>query len=57
MKSGWIINFNNGYRVILSENAYRKYEEETPKEDVISEEHWFNIEEAIRKNPDLDFIE
>lgn len=57
MKSGWIINFNNGYRVILSESAYKKYEKETPKENVCSEEHWFDIEKAIEKNPGLDFIE
>ena len=55
--SGWIINFKNGTRIILSENAYKKYDKETPKEDVESEEHWFSLDDAIRKNPELDFIE
>ncbi|MFA1821182.1 hypothetical protein ACDX78_13580 [Virgibacillus oceani] len=57
MKSGWIIDFKNGYRVILLESAYKKYEKETPKQDVFSEEHWFSIDEAIRKNPELDLVE
>lgn len=43
--------------MILSESAYKKYEKETPKENVYSEEHWFDIEKAIEKNPSLDFIE
>lgn len=57
MQSGWIINFKNGTRVILSERMYRKYEKETPKEDVYSEEHWFSIDDAVRENPDLDLVE
>ncbi|MEN2468208.1 hypothetical protein [Ornithinibacillus sp. JPR2-1] len=57
MKSGWIINFKNGTRVILSERAYKRYVKETPKQDVQSDEHWFDIEKARSKNPDLDYIE
>lgn len=57
MKSGWIINFKNGTSVILNEKAYKRYNKETPKEDVRSEEHWFVLENAIKENPDLDFIE
>ena len=57
MRSGWIINFNNGTRIILNEGAYEKYQKETPKEDVKVEEHWFSLEEAIKKNPELDLVE
>jgi len=57
MDSGWIINFKNGTRIILTENSYKRYENETPKEDVASEEHWFSLDGAISKNPELDLIE
>lgn len=57
LESGWLINFKNGHKVILSEKAYLKYQEETPKEDVECEEHWFIIEHAFKKYPDLDLIE
>ncbi|WP_373894435.1 hypothetical protein [Virgibacillus sp. CBA3643] len=57
MKSGWIINFKNSYRVILSERMYKEYNRETPKEDVYVEEHWFDINDAIKKNPNLDLVE
>ena len=55
--SGWIINLKNGYRVILSESTYEEYQTKTPKEDVQSEEHWFSLQKAIEKNPELDFID
>jgi hypothetical protein len=57
MRSGWKINFKNGYRIILTEKAYEKYQKETPKEDVRSEEHWFNLDELLKKYPEVDFIE
>lgn len=57
MKSAWLINFKNGYRIILSESAYKKYQLETPKEDVESEEHWFDMDKCIEKNPDVDVID
>jgi uncharacterized protein YlzI (FlbEa/FlbD family) len=57
MISGWVINFINGNKVILSEKAYLKYLEETPKDTVRTEEHWFSLEQAIEANPDTDLIE
>lgn len=57
MESGWIINFKNGTSVILNENAYKKYQKETPKKDVSSEEHWFILANAIKEHPDYDLIE
>ena len=56
-ESGWIINFKTGQRIIRSGKAYRRYQAETPKEDVQSEEHWFILDKAIEKNHDLDLIE
>jgi hypothetical protein len=57
MRSGWKINFKNGYKVILTEKAYEKYQKETPKEDVSTEEHWFILDDLLNTYPDLDFIE
>lgn len=57
MKSGWIINFKNGTRILLNEKAYEKYEKETPLEDVKTEEHWFNFDEAHRNNIEIDVVE
>lgn len=57
MQSSWLINFKNGNKVILSEVAYKKYDAETPKETVESEEHWFSMDICIKKNPDIDVIE
>ena len=57
MKTAWLIRFKNGNKVILSENKYRKYEEETPKKDVEVEEHWFSMDKCIEKNPDIDLLD
>ena len=57
MKSAWLINFKNGSKVILSENAYKKYEIETPKDTVGTEEHWFSMDNCIANNPNIDLIE
>ncbi|WP_187292137.1 hypothetical protein [Bacillus sp. 1NLA3E] len=53
MKSGWIINYKNGNSEILSKEKYKIYNANKYKGDVKSEEHWFNIEDAKRKNPNL----
>jgi hypothetical protein len=58
VKSCEVINFKNGFKIILSEKMYKeKYLKETPKEDVESEEHWFDMNRAIEKYPDVDLIE
>lgn len=57
MESCWLIIFKNGNKVILSEKMYKeRYLKETPREEVSSEEHWFSMEECIKKNPDIDVI-
>ena len=48
-QSGWIINFKDGSKLALSENAYEKYNEENNKKFVSSEEHWFDIQNGINK--------
>lgn len=57
MESGWLIRFRNGYKVILSESSYKKYERETPKEDVEVEEHWFSMDKCIEQNPEIDVVD
>ncbi|CAM2999346.1 hypothetical protein HAHI6034_11100 [Hathewaya histolytica] len=57
MESAWLINFKNGYKVILSESTYKRYEKETPKEDVSSEHHWFSMDKCISKNPEIDVVD
>lgn len=53
MESGWIINFENGSRIIYSEAAYKNFLNNTQISKVKLEEHWFNIEQAIKENPSL----
>ena len=57
MDSGWIINYKDGTAVILSERKYKEYEKEVDISKVADEEHWFDIKEAIRKNPWLEVQE
>jgi len=57
MKSGWIINLKSGARIMLDEKAYEKYRNEPPKEEVKSEEHWFNIDNMCKANLNLDLME
>lgn len=53
MESGWIINFENGRKIIYTEDAYKEYVSSTQTWKVRSEEHWFSLEQAIRENPTL----
>jgi len=57
MKSGWIINLKSGARIMLDEKAYEKYRNEPPKEEVKSEEHWFDIDNMCKANLNLDLME
>lgn len=54
--SAWLINFKNGNKVILSEQAYKVYKKQTPVKDVKSEEHWFSMTRCIEKNLDVNVI-
>lgn len=54
MESGWIINFKDGYSVILSEEKYQRIISKI--ENVRSVEHWFDIKEAIKCNPRLSIM-
>ncbi len=54
MKSCWLIEFEDGQKIIISEELYKK--EETRKwagRNRIVEEHWFSAETCIKRNPGL----
>ena len=51
MKSGWIINYKNGTSEIFTEERYKRTN--ILDYEIISEEHWFSIDDAKRKNPHL----
>lgn len=53
MKSGWLVIYRTGYRCIMTELEYLKFKLGSMK-DVECLEHWFSIEEAKRKNPNLE---
>ena len=53
MKSGWIINYKDDSSVILTEEAYARHKGNRDITKVRDEEHWFNIEDAKKKNPKL----
>jgi hypothetical protein len=51
MESCWLIEFRNGYRMIISEELY----EQEKKEDfggrpILVEQHWFVFEVCRKKN-------
>ena len=50
-ESCWLIEFEDGYKVIVNEEIY-KFEEERnwAGRKVLCEEHWFNIKKCIDKN-------
>ena len=50
MKSGWIIRYNDEFVVALSEEKYREYSTSHDKNNIIVEEHWFNIESGMKQN-------
>lgn len=54
MKSGWIINLKNGSRIIFTEAAYKEeLADIVVVSSIRSEEHWFNLDQAIKENPSL----
>lgn len=57
MESAWIINFKDGYRVLLSEEKYITHNKTTDQTKILYEEHWFSMDAAKAKNPDIFIIE
>jgi len=50
-ESCWLVEFEDGYKVILNEEIYKKNEERKwDGRKVLCEEHWFNIKKCIDKN-------
>ncbi|WP_180953443.1 hypothetical protein [Bacillus sp. T33-2] len=56
MDSGWIINYKDGTSVILSERKYKELDINSKGHLIVSEEHWFDITEAIRRNDWLEVL-
>lgn len=54
MESGWVVNFKNGTRVAMTEEVYELMK--VKLDEVISEEHWFSLEDATKKNPGIKLI-
>lgn len=54
MESGWIVNFKNGTKVAMTEEVHEFMK--VKLDEIISEEHWFALEEAIKKNPGIKLI-
>lgn len=55
-ESCWLINFKNGYKMILSEAEYLKYKQKRNVEQIYTEEHWFIMDNCIKKNPSVEVI-
>lgn len=55
MESGWIVNFNDGSKVIMSEKAYKWFNDGACR-NVRVTEHWFSLDDAIRKNPGVEIL-
>lgn len=53
MESGWILNYKSGQKVIMNETAYQEFKNEG---DISSEEHWFDMDKAIKDNPGLEIL-
>jgi hypothetical protein len=57
MSSGWIINYKDGTSMILSEEKYKALGKQEIGKFIQSEEHWFDIKEAIKKHPWIEVYE
>ncbi len=57
-KSCWLIEFESGHKVILSEELYKAVVERNWAGDrVLSEAHWHNIEECRKRNRGVVYVE
>jgi hypothetical protein len=57
-KSCWLIEFESGYKVILSEELYETgFERNWAGDRVLSEAHWHNIEECRKRNRGVLYVE
>lgn len=51
MESCWLIEFKNGYKVILSEYVYQKEQERNYNgQEVLCESHWFDYKTCRERN-------
>lgn len=56
MDSGWVVNFKDGESVIMTEKAYAEHQLVNDKALVETEDHYFDIREAIKKHPWLEVL-
>ena len=49
MKSGWLIKYKDGGMIFFSEEAYLENAKKKDTNDILCEEHWFDIERAKEK--------
>jgi hypothetical protein len=58
MMSCWLIEFENGHKMIISENLYRQgyAQKEVAINKVLIESHWFNAEQCLKRNPEIAHI-
>lgn len=54
MESGWIVNFKNGTKVAMTEEVHGFMK--VKLDEIISEEHWFSLKDAIMENPGIKLI-
>lgn len=50
-QSCWLIEFEDGYRIIISEERYKKEEEHNwAGKKILCKQHWFNARKCIERN-------
>ncbi len=57
-KSCWLIEFESGHKVIISEELYEaEVKRNWAGERVLYEAHWYNIEECRKRNRGVLYVE
>jgi len=53
-ESGWLVKFNDGRKMIMSEDAYKRFADGRKRDYTV--EHWFKLNDAIAKNPGVEIL-
>lgn len=51
--SCWLVNFEDGGKIIFSEKQYQKHKEVRDVTEIESDEHWFLMNECVKQNPNV----
>lgn len=54
MESGWVVNFKSGISVLMDEETHKFLK--ISMEEVSTEEHWFSLQDAIKKYSGITLI-